>query len=115
MSVKENPDRKKKVIYGISYQNVSPTSTSMATPLDFPSSSHTNPYVTPIHPLREKCPNTEFFLVRITPYLSVFSPNAGKYKPGKTSYWDTFHAVIIDLKVTTSKTAYNDTDRNDKP
>ena len=41
------------------------------------------------NPLCELCPNTEFFLVRIfqhwdwirrdTPYLSVFSPNAGKY------------------------------------
>ena len=44
--------------------------------------------------MREKCPNTEFFLVcifphldwirRDTPYLSVFSPNAGKYVPEKT-------------------------------
>ena len=43
--------------------------------------------------LREKCPNTEFFLVRIfpysdwirkdAPYLSVFSPNARKYGPKK--------------------------------
>ena len=36
-------------------------------------------------PLREKCPNT--------PYLSLFSPNAGKYGPENTPYWDTFHAV----------------------
>ena len=53
--------------------------------------------------LREKCPNTEFFLVCIFPhsdwiwrgteYLSVFSPNAGKYGPEKTPYLDTFHAV----------------------
>ena len=53
--------------------------------------------------LREKCPNTEFFLVRILPhleYLSVFSPNAGKYGPEKTPYLDTFHAVfIIQLRV----------------
>ena len=28
-----------------------------------------------------------------TPYLSVFSPNAGKYGPEKTPYLDTFHAV----------------------
>ena len=44
--------------------------------------------------LPEKCPNTEFLLVRIfphsdwiqreTPYLSVFRPNAGKYGPEKT-------------------------------
>ena len=55
--------------------------------------------------LREICPNTEFFLVRIfphsdwiqrdTPYLSVFSPNVGKYGPEKTPYSDTFHAVKI--------------------
>ena len=52
--------------------------------------------------LREKCPNTEFFLVRIFPafglnteYLSVFSPNAGRYGPEKTPYLDTFHAVMI--------------------
>ena len=60
-----------------------------------------------IRSLREMCPNTEFFLVRIFPYsnwilrdtsyLSVFSPNAGKYGPEKTPYLDTFHAVD-DLK-----------------
>ena len=54
---------------------------------------------------REKCPNTEFFLVRIfphsawirrdTPYLSVFSPNAAKYGPEKTPYLDTFNAVLF--------------------
>ena len=54
-------------------------------------------------PLREKCPNTDFFLVRIfphsdliwrdTPYLSVFSPNTGKCGPQKSPYLDTFHAV----------------------
>ena len=52
--------------------------------------------------LREKCPNTELFLVRIFPhsdwirrdaYLSVFSPNAGKYGPEITPYLGTFHAV----------------------
>ena len=52
---------------------------------------------------REMCPNTEFFLVRIfshsdwirrdTPYLSVSSPNVGKYGPEKTPYLDTFHTV----------------------
>ena len=46
-----------------------------------------NPYPT----LRGKSPNMEFFLVRIflysdwirrdTPYLSIFSPNTGKYRP----------------------------------
>ena len=30
-----------------------------------------------------------------TPYLSVFSPNAGKYGPEKTPYLDTFHALCI--------------------
>ena len=44
--------------------------------------------------LREKCPNTEFFLVRIFPHSdSVFSPNVGKYRPEKTPYLDTFHAL----------------------
>ena len=43
--------------------------------------------------LRKKCPNTNFFLVRIfphadgirrdTPFLSVFSPYTGKYGPEK--------------------------------
>ena len=28
-------------------------------------------------------------------YLSVFSPNAGKYGPEKTPYLETFHAVIL--------------------
>ena len=53
--------------------------------------------------LREKCPNKEFFLVRIflhsdwirrdTEYISVFSPNTGKYGPEKTPCLDTFHVV----------------------
>ena len=53
--------------------------------------------------LREKCPNREFFLIHIflhpdwmrrdTPYLSVFSQNAGKYGPEKTPHLDNFHAV----------------------
>ena len=53
--------------------------------------------------LREKCPSTEFFLVCIFPYsdwirrdtlyLSVFSPNAGKYASWKILYLDTFHSV----------------------
>ena len=55
--------------------------------------------------LREKCPNTEFFLVHIfphldwirrdTPYLSVFSLNAGKYGPEKTPYLNTSRSVYI--------------------
>ena len=54
--------------------------------------------------LHEKCPNMEFSLVcifqhldwirRDTSYVSVFSPNAGKYGPGKTSCLETFHAVF---------------------
>ena len=35
-----------------------------------------------------------FGLNRGTPYLSVFSPNPGKYGPEKISYLDTFHAVL---------------------
>ena len=57
----------------------------------------------PGHTLREKYPNTEFFWSVVShsrteygeiPYLSVFSPNVGKYGPGKTLYLDTFHAVV---------------------
>ena len=56
--------------------------------------------------LREICPSTEFFLVRIFPHLDlirfeceirsecgIFSPNAGKYGPGETPYLDPFHAM----------------------
>ena len=53
--------------------------------------------------LCEECPNTEFVLIRIfphsdwmrrdTPYLSVFSPNVGKYGREKTLYLDPFHEV----------------------
>ena len=60
------------------------------------------------HSLHEKCPNTELFLVHIflysdwirrdSPYLSVFSPNTGKYGPEITPYFDTFHVVIRKLK-----------------
>ena len=34
-----------------------------------------------------------YWIRRNTPYLSVFSPNAGKYGPEKTPSLDTFHAV----------------------
>ena len=34
---------------------------------------------------------------RDTPYLSVFSPNAGKYGIEKTSYLDTIYAAITFL------------------
>ena len=30
-----------------------------------------------------------------TPYLSVFSPNAAKYRPEKTPYLDTLHTVFF--------------------
>ena len=56
--------------------------------------------------LGEKHQNTELFLVRIFPhldgiqrdtsYLSVFSPNTGKYGPEITPHFDTFHAVFMD-------------------
>ena len=55
------------------------------------------------HTMREKCPNTELFLVRVflysdwirrdTEYLPVFSPNTGKHGPKITPYLDTFHTV----------------------
>ena len=49
--------------------------------------------------------NAEFFLARIfpqsdwiqrdNPYLSVFSPNAGKCEPEKTPYLHSFYAVLL--------------------
>ena len=55
--------------------------------------------------LREKCPNTEFFLVRIFPYLDciqrdtesppVFIPNVGKQRSEKTLYLDTCGGVDV--------------------
>ena len=45
---------------------------------------------------REKCPNTEFFLVLIFPHsdcMEYLSTNVGKYGPEKTPYSETFHAV----------------------
>ena len=35
---------------------------------------------------------------RGTQYLSIFSPNLGKYGPEKTPYSETFHAVTENLK-----------------
>ena len=32
---------------------------------------------------------------RVTPYIPVFSPNARKYRPEKTPYLYTFHAVLL--------------------
>ena len=58
--------------------------------------------------LREKCPNTKLFLVRIFLYLdliqrfdeqiSIFSPNTGKYRPEITPYLNTLHAVSYSQK-----------------
>ena len=36
-----------------------------------------------------------FQIVKNTAWISVFSPNTGKYGPEKTPYLDTFHAVKI--------------------
>ena len=64
----------------------------------FELTDHFMPLVTFYTPktLREKCPNTKFFLVVIFPhsdrirrdteYLSVFCPNAGKYGPDNSEY-----------------------------
>ena len=67
--------------------------------------------------LREKYPNTEFFLVRVfphsnwirrdTPYLSVFNSNAEKHRPEKTPHFDTFHAVSVFFKVADLKSMGN--------
>ena len=55
--------------------------------------------------LREKCQNTEFFLVRVfqhldwilrdTSFLIVFSPNEGKCGREKNPYLDKFHRVGV--------------------
>ena len=43
--------------------------------------------------------NTERYGVSLRiQYLSVFSPNEGKYEPKKTPYLDTFHAVVVPMK-----------------
>ena len=57
---------------------------------------------------REKCLNTEFFLVRIfphsdwirrdTPYLSISSPNGGKYGPEKLRIWTLFTQCLLVQK-----------------
>ena len=33
--------------------------------------------------------------ISLTKYLSIFSPNAGKYGPEITRYLDTFHTVMV--------------------
>ena len=42
-----------------------------------------------LHPRRESCPNTEFFMVRV-----FLIREYGKNGPEKTLYLDTFHTVI---------------------
>ena len=72
-------------------------------------SSEVRPISKQIQSLGEKSQNAEFFLVHIFPhsdwirrhteYLSVFSPNAGNYRPEKTPYLDTFHAVNQSIRL----------------
>ena len=40
------------------------------------------------------------------PYLPVFNPNTVKYGSEKTSYLDTFHAVINRLKINVASVKY---------
>ena len=55
--------------------------------------------------LREKCLNTELFLVRIFLYLNWIQvnlhsqSNTGKYGPEKTPDLNTFHAVLVKTTV----------------
>ena len=49
--------------------------------------------------LREKCPNTELFLVRIFLYSDLICPNTGKYVPEITPYLDTFQAVNLNVNI----------------
>ena len=44
--------------------------------------------------LREKCPNTELFLISGL-YFPVSNPNTRKYGPQITPYLDTFHSVVL--------------------
>ena len=70
-------------------------------------SRHTSNKVNRLHEtLRENCPNTEFFSGPYFPAFGlnmerygVFSPNAGKYGPGKFSYLDTFQAVREPFRI----------------
>ena len=62
--------------------------------------------INPLLLLREENKNLEFFLVSKFPYLnwiqwltlyiSIFSPNTGKYGPGKTPNLDTFHVLRVN-------------------
>ena len=61
------------------------------------------------HSMCEKCPNTEFFLVRIFPhsdwiqrdtsYLSVFSPNVTKYGPEKNLCLEAFQTAFLFVTI----------------
>ena len=45
--------------------------------------------------LCKKCPNTEYFLVRIFPHSDwIQRDTSGKYGPENTPYSDTFYAVL---------------------
>ena len=48
------------------------------------------PKISMLRPLPEKCPNTVFSWY-------VFMPSTGKYGPQKSLYLDTFHAVVKEL------------------
>ena len=42
-----------------------------------------------------KLESTDNISIIFTPYISVFSPNTGKYGPEKNPYLDSFHAVFF--------------------
>ena len=62
---------------------------------------------------REKCPNMEFFLVvfsrirteygKIRSISPILSPNAGKHRPEKTPYLDTFHSYVKSIQTMNKK------------
>ena len=43
--------------------------------------------------LIHRCVKVSKYGVFSGPYFPIFSPNTGKYRPGKTSYLDVFRAV----------------------
>ena len=52
--------------------------------------------------LLKELPKTFHCTFDFTSYLSVFSPNAGKYGPEKPPYFDYFHAVYTCCYLTMS-------------
>ena len=64
------------------------------TQIDFFTVRHVSKY------LMSKCP-------MYTKYLSVFSPNAGKYGPEKTPYLDTFHTVFACMNKKSALVSYD--------